>query len=134
MLNSPNMTYCVPGSISLVARGSRVTIHSTITSEAFTKTSPRRRQVSMAGCVSASSVISSPKSVTARMSPMPEAGNSTILKMILIESTALKGSYCQGERSCWGNTSICNSRVRRTANVGRASIGNILRWEMCWTS
>lgn len=134
MLSFPNMTYCALGSTSLVAKASRVTIHSTITSEAFTKIFPRHRQVSMAGCVSASSAISSPKSVTARMSPTPEAGSFTISTAISIESMALKGFYCLEGRSSWGSTSICNLRVKRTANVDRASIGNILRWEMCWTS
>lgn len=134
MINFPNMICYVPESISLAVKDSRVMTLFTITSEASTRTSPRPRAGSTVGCASASLAISSQKIVTARMSPMPQAGNLTTSTTTSIGSTALRGSYYPEEKFCWGSTWICNLRARRTVSADRASIGNILRWGTFWTS
>lgn len=134
MINSPNMICYVPESISLAVKDSRVMTPSTITFEASTRISPRPRAVSMVGCASASLVISSRKSVTARMSPIPQAGRPMTSTTTSIGSTALRGFYCREGKSCWESTLICSLRVRKTASADRASIGNILRWGIFWIS
>lgn len=133
MINFPNMISYAPEGISLAAKVSRVMILYTTASEASTRISLRPKAASTAGCASASLAISSPKSVMVRTSLMPESGSSTTSTVTSIKSTALKAFYCLVGKLCWGSTSICSLRVRRTVSVDRASIGNIPQWATFWT-